>query len=86
MKGVGVIMFWALGAVCAVPAILGVALLVISTVLALALWVAAVLAALAVATIACIPIIWLFGTWDGAGAQVVLARIRAQSKAPVAHQ
>ena len=86
MKRIGVVVFWALCAIFAVPAILGIMLAIIVVVLCLALGVAAVLASLALAAISCIPIIWLCGVWDGTRAQSLLHKIKAQSSAAMARQ
>ena len=87
MKRIGVVIFWALCATFAIPAVVGATLLCVTILAAMLLGLAAILVALAVAVLLCIPMIWLCGTWDGTAAQSLLAKIKAsQSKAPLAHQ
>lgn len=86
MKRIGVILFWTLCAVFAVPAILGVVLAATMLAVFIVLTIAMVLLSCALGAISCIPIIWLCGTWDGTAAQSLLRRIRAQSPVPVARQ
>jgi membrane protein YdbS with pleckstrin-like domain len=87
MKRIGVVIFWVLCAVFAIPAVVGVTLLCVTALAAMLLGLAAILVALAVVIILCIPMIWLCGTWDGTAAQSLMAKIKAsQPKVPLAHQ